>query len=414
MSTGANPSTKKRKYKPRNPPGPDRVAIGWKEEEFQNLVRDMGFLPEWDAQFPTPKSTALDAPLGYIALYAAFIREGNFCLPMTKFTVEVLTNYGLHISQINALGLPRLTHFEFICKANRIEPTFEMFNVFYNVSYTGGFYSFNSRTSGVIPCSSNPPKSVHDWKQKFFYIRRGVIPALVGAGMSMLCIPKNPKGIPIYGYQGKVGYSLLNVLDTKAGGAVIEAIQPEGRVGDRRGEDDEDDFDDTTDPTRDEVIVLSSEGSDRSLEGLIPHSARAGPAQGAANEPVNEPVGDDADPPVETAEQLETLKKKKLDKSEKKEKKVEENVTKTPSKRPSTLPFLDYVVVSDTLSGLGTGGKCTERDPEDDETLTEIVRKRKVLEDKKRELDEQAAAALAAKKSKLQKETSPAPSESED
>ncbi|KAJ0442220.1 hypothetical protein HanOQP8_Chr16g0611781 [Helianthus annuus] len=136
----------------------------------------MGFLPEWGAQFPTPISTALDAPSGYIALYAAYFREGNFRLLMKKFTAEVLTNYGLHISQINALWLPRLTYFEFICKANCIEPTFEMFNVFYFVSYTSGFYSFNSRTSGVSSCSSNPPKSLHDWKQKFFYIRRGVIP----------------------------------------------------------------------------------------------------------------------------------------------------------------------------------------------------------------------------------------------
>ncbi|MFS7938885.1 hypothetical protein Hanom_Chr05g00445081 [Helianthus anomalus] len=107
MSTGVNHSTKKRKYKPRNPPGLDRAVISWKEEEFQNL--------------------------------------GNFRLPMTKFTGEVLTDYVLHISQINALGLPRITHFEFICKAIRIESTFEMFNVFfYFVSYTGGFYSFNS------------------------------------------------------------------------------------------------------------------------------------------------------------------------------------------------------------------------------------------------------------------------------
>ncbi|KAF5795908.1 hypothetical protein HanXRQr2_Chr08g0345191 [Helianthus annuus] len=136
----------------------------------------MGFLPEWGAQFPTPNSTALDAPPGYITLYAAFFREGNFRLPMTKFTAAVLKNYGLHISQINALGLPRVTHFEFICRAGRIEPTFEMFNVFYTVTYTGGFYSFNSRTGNVVPCSSNTPKSLHDWKQKFFYIRRGVIP----------------------------------------------------------------------------------------------------------------------------------------------------------------------------------------------------------------------------------------------
>ncbi|KAM0014399.1 hypothetical protein Hdeb2414_s0036g00731781 [Helianthus debilis subsp. tardiflorus] len=84
------------------------------------------------------------------------------------------------------------------------------------------------------------------------------------------------------------------------------------------GEDDGDELDDTIAPTREEIIVLSSEGSDRSHEGLSPRSARAGPAQGAANETMNEPVGDGADPPVETAEQLETRKKKKLDKSEKK------------------------------------------------------------------------------------------------
>ncbi|KAJ0547474.1 hypothetical protein HanIR_Chr08g0372611 [Helianthus annuus] len=165
---------------------------------------------------------------------------------MTKFTAAVLKNYGLHISQINALGLPRVTHFEFICRAGRIEPTFEMFNVFYTVTYTGGFYSFNSRTGNVVPCSSNTPKSLHDWKQKFFYIRRGQAwykkltekatsisqleeMALVGASMSLLWVPKNPFGVPVYGYQGKLGYSLLNALDPKAGGAMVEAIQKDGK-----------------------------------------------------------------------------------------------------------------------------------------------------------------------------------------
>ncbi|KAF5820790.1 hypothetical protein HanXRQr2_Chr01g0006171 [Helianthus annuus] len=106
-------------------------------------------------------------------------------------------------------------------------------------------------------------------------------------------------------------------------------------------------------------------------------------------------------------------KKKRLDKSEKKEKKVEENVAETPRKEPSSHLSLDYVFVSDTLSGLDAGDKRVERDPDGDETLTEIMKKRKAIEDKKKELDEQAAAALAAKKSKLQKETPPAPSESE-
>ncbi|KAM0049005.1 hypothetical protein Hdeb2414_s0008g00280861 [Helianthus debilis subsp. tardiflorus] len=162
ISTGTKPTTKKRKYKPRNPPGPDQAEINWKEEELQNLTQDPGFRSDWGVQFPTPKSNALDAPLGYMTLYADFFQEGNFRLLMSKFIGEVLTGYGLHISQISSLGLPRVTHFEFICRANHVELTFEKFNVFYFVSYTGGFYSFNSRTSGVKPCSSHPPKSIHD------------------------------------------------------------------------------------------------------------------------------------------------------------------------------------------------------------------------------------------------------------
>ncbi|MFS7980100.1 hypothetical protein Hanom_Chr10g00935381 [Helianthus anomalus] len=230
------------------------------------------------------------------------------------------------------------------------------------------------------------------------------------------------------------GYSLLNVLDPKVAASMVEAILPDGKpvwldqirehflhptsdsfaayANAILGDDGVDYLDDIADPTREEVIVLSSEGSDRSREDLTPRSPRAGPAQGAANEPVNEPVGDDADPPVDTVGQLETRKKKKLEKSEKM-KKVEEKVTQAPRKQPSNLLFLDYAVVSDTLTDLDAGDKRVERDPNDDATLTEIMEKNKVLEEKKKELDEQAAAALAAKKSKLQKEAPPAPSESE-
>ncbi|KAM0044639.1 hypothetical protein Hdeb2414_s0010g00355631 [Helianthus debilis subsp. tardiflorus] len=56
--------------------------------------------------------------------------------------------------------------------------------------------------------------------------------------------------------------------------------------------------------------------------------------------------------------------------------------------------------------------KTRGSDPDDCATLTELMKK-KALEDKKRKLDEQAAALLASKKAKLQKETPLAPSESE-
>ncbi|MFS7962613.1 hypothetical protein Hanom_Chr08g00728691 [Helianthus anomalus] len=187
--------------------------------------------------------------------------------------------------------------------------------------------------------------------------------ALVGARMSMF---------------------LLNVLGPKATGAMVEAILPEGKP-----------------------VWL-----DQIRGGFLHPTSDSFAAY--ANTILGGDDGDDFDDTTDlTREELETRKKKKLDKSEKKEKKVEENVTGAPRKQPFNHLFLDYVVVSDTLSGLGAGEKRIERDPDDDETLTEIMKKKKVLEDKKKKLDEQDATALAAKKSKLQKETPPAPSESE-
>ncbi|KAJ0554628.1 hypothetical protein HanHA89_Chr08g0310181 [Helianthus annuus] len=469
------PTQKKRKHKSRAPPGPDQAWINWKEDEFQNLVRGHNFRSEWGARYPPSGSTALDAPPGFITLYAAFFREGNFRLPITKFVADVLRGYGLHISQINAIGLPRITHFEFVCRSYRVEPTFPMFNTFYSVSYSSGFYSFQARM-GVAQVCSVPIKGIHDWKQKFFYIRRGVIPtdmsyrhveqgvprvdvlpdygdqdwfkkitakptaisqldemALVGAGMSLLWVPKHPLGQPAYSHKGKFGYSLLNALDPKSAGAMVEAIQADGnptwleQIHDRflhptdaslsryanevLGEDDEDDL---VDSGREEVVILSSGSSDRDVEDLISHSARAGTTPGGVAEPVHgfAEDDDDAEASVDPSAQLETRKRARTEKSVRKEGKKEGGAAGSSRKQPSTLPYLDYVVVSDTLSGLGPGEVRQGSDPDDKATLTEYMKK-KALDDHKRHLDEQAAALLAAKKAKLQKDAPPAPSESE-
>ncbi|MFS7926504.1 hypothetical protein Hanom_Chr04g00297821 [Helianthus anomalus] len=100
---------------------------------------------------------------------------------------------------------------------------------------------------------------------------------------------------------------------------------------------------------------------------------------------------------------LEPRKKARTDKSGRKEGKAEGKAAGSSRKQPSTLPCLDYVVVSDTLSGLGVGERSRESDSDDSATLTEHMRK-KALEDHKRKLDEQSAALLAAKKAKLHKE----------
>ncbi|KAM0002482.1 hypothetical protein Hdeb2414_s0008g00275161 [Helianthus debilis subsp. tardiflorus] len=53
--------------------------------------------------------------------------------------------------------------------------------------------------------------------------------ALVVAGMNMLWAPKNPRGFPFYEYKREIWYSLMNIFDPEAGGAMVVATLPEGR-----------------------------------------------------------------------------------------------------------------------------------------------------------------------------------------
>ncbi|KAJ0742176.1 hypothetical protein HanPI659440_Chr10g0361201 [Helianthus annuus] len=312
-----------------------------------------------------------------------------------------------------------------------------MFNALYSVTYASGFYSFQARV-GVAQVCSVPIKGIHDWKQKFFYIRRGVIPtdmsyrqvgqgipkvdvqpdyaaqewygkitakptaisqldemALVGAGMSLLWVPKHPLGQPAYSHKGKFGYSLLNALDPKSAGAMVEAIQADGNPA-------------WLDQIRDRFLHPTDASLSRYANEVL------GTAPGGVAEPVHEFVedDDDAEASVDPSAQLETRKKARTDRSGRREEKKEGGAAGSSRKRPSTLPYLDYVVVSDTLSGLGPGEVRQGSDPDDKATLTEHMKK-KSLDDHKRHLDEQAAALLAAKRAKLQKDAPPAPSESE-
>ncbi|MFS7925735.1 hypothetical protein Hanom_Chr04g00288621 [Helianthus anomalus] len=93
---------------------------------------------------------------------------------MMKLVGEVLKRYEIHISQINALGMPLITYFEFVCKPHDITSTWEMFNVLNLMTVNVGYYSFTVHVN-VDPMGKDPPKTMHAYKQKFFYIRVGVI-----------------------------------------------------------------------------------------------------------------------------------------------------------------------------------------------------------------------------------------------
>ncbi|MFS7913255.1 hypothetical protein Hanom_Chr02g00139701 [Helianthus anomalus] len=69
----------------------------------------------------------------------------------------------------------RVRHFEFVYRMMHIEPSVTQFRVFHQMHCSQGFYSFMQRASSK-KILLQPPKSFHDWKQKFFIIKVGVIP----------------------------------------------------------------------------------------------------------------------------------------------------------------------------------------------------------------------------------------------
>ncbi|KAJ0807994.1 hypothetical protein HanLR1_Chr00c0866g0778101 [Helianthus annuus] len=211
---------------------------------------------------------------------------------------------------------------------------------------------------------------------------------------------------PIYAYKGK-GYNVMNVLDPEVGGEITARLFPEGEkpwvdqirdnflhpssesliayiatplgaclpvsIKPQVGEP----------PARGEAILFSSEESTGSSHGLIHRSTRAGqrarPAQASGVMLHLSPqLRSPRLPPL-------NLGKKSL------RRKI------SPMRRFVSIPlshkFLDYVVVSGSLSGLDVGMKRhATGDEEDQATLTQMMeKKRKLLADEKRELDAQAA-----------------------
>ncbi|MFS8018283.1 hypothetical protein Hanom_Chr15g01390251 [Helianthus anomalus] len=122
--------------------------LKWSEEIFNDLVKIFKFPLSWGVIYPQEGQTAAQAPAGYITLFWNYFAEGNFRLPVTKFVLEVLGYYKFHISQLNPMGMLHCSQ---------------------------SFYSF-AQCPTAKKILLVPSRSFHEWKTKFSYIKRGVIP----------------------------------------------------------------------------------------------------------------------------------------------------------------------------------------------------------------------------------------------
>ncbi|KAJ0494293.1 hypothetical protein HanPI659440_Chr12g0469461 [Helianthus annuus] len=143
--------------------------VKWDDSAFEQIVYGLHFNDIWDATFSSPGQTMVDAPAGYITLYADYFHDGNFRLPATNFFGEILSFYQFHISQLSPLRMVRILHFEFCCWSQGLEPMVDL----------GCFTSCSATwVSSPSLCAMPQRRSCYpllkaspEWKSKYFYIR---------------------------------------------------------------------------------------------------------------------------------------------------------------------------------------------------------------------------------------------------
>ncbi|MFS8020720.1 hypothetical protein Hanom_Chr16g01418991 [Helianthus anomalus] len=113
---------------------------------------DIQMPQEYGAIYPHEGDTGADAPAGYVTIWADFFEW-----------------YKIHISQLSPFGMTRIRNFEYTFRALGIEPTIRDFRRFYQLTVSLGFYSFRQRDGSTKLMT--PPKGITRRKMKFLYIK---------------------------------------------------------------------------------------------------------------------------------------------------------------------------------------------------------------------------------------------------
>jgi hypothetical protein len=135
-----------------------------------------GIDPPLKPRVPPAADTVCDAPPGTIALYTAFFTFSNFRIPVSKFLCAIIRYYNIHLSQIVPLGLIKFFHFEISCLPLRVEPSVNLFRVFYKLTRIGDWVTFEKRKSSCPSLTLHPITSRKKWKPSFFFISSRIVP----------------------------------------------------------------------------------------------------------------------------------------------------------------------------------------------------------------------------------------------
>jgi hypothetical protein len=146
------------------------------EDVLRGIIGRYGIDPSLEPRVPPATATVRDAPPGTVALYTDFFAFSNFRIPVSKFLCDILRYYNIHLSQIVPLGLIKFFHFEISCHALRVNPSVNLFRVFYKLTRIGDWVTFEKRKAPCPSLTLRPITSRKKWKPSFFFISSSIVP----------------------------------------------------------------------------------------------------------------------------------------------------------------------------------------------------------------------------------------------
>ncbi|GKE87062.1 hypothetical protein Tco_1564537, partial [Tanacetum coccineum] len=158
------------------------------QDELASLISDYGILKDLHPRLPPPSFVMSDLnPHKMIGLYHHFFHLFGVRVPFSKFLLNVIKFFKVHISQIVPLGLNRVVNFEIFCRALHITPRVVLFRVFYTLCKQGDWFSF-SRRRGAPQCFYEHWTGLKEWKEHFFLIDRRAIPMAMPWRHRLSCV----------------------------------------------------------------------------------------------------------------------------------------------------------------------------------------------------------------------------------
>lgn len=124
------------------------------EGELEQIISDYGIPTDLHPRLPPAEFTMNNLPPDAIGLYEQYFAFSGVRVPFSTFLLRVIRHFQVHISQLVPIGLNRLVMFEVYCRSLEIEPSVNLFRVFYTLNNQGHWFSFQRRTEGGGPSPS--------------------------------------------------------------------------------------------------------------------------------------------------------------------------------------------------------------------------------------------------------------------